>query len=72
MYDPAYSNFFLHQGGDPSAPIYNEPQGQFGDQYFWDFRNQSAQTYFVSSVLSTLMDPAVDGTFTDDVDGVRF
>lgn len=33
-------------------------------------RNASAAQYFITSVLSVLSDPAVDGTFTDDVDGV--
>ena len=69
MYDSAYSGFFLHRGGDPTAPIYNEPI-TFGDQYFWDYRNVSAAEYFVSATLSVIEDPAVDGTFSDDVDGV--
>jgi hypothetical protein len=69
MYDPAQSGLFLHTNGDPNGPIYNEPI-EFGDQFFWDFRNESARLYFVQSVLSTLQDDAVDGTFSDDVGGV--
>lgn len=59
MHDPAYSGFFMHSIKDGSN--YNEPI-HFGDQYFWDFRNESAQEYFVSSVLASLSDDAVDGT----------
>jgi hypothetical protein len=119
MYDESYSGFFLHEKGDPSSPIYNEPIS-FGDQYFCslleggvlcaprsllshfqcalsafrslppslplslsfslslslsctragDFRNQSVREYFVSATLASISDPAVDGTFSDDVDGV--
>jgi len=35
-----------------------------------DFRNVDAAAYFVSSVAASVADPAVDGTFTDDVTGV--
>jgi hypothetical protein len=64
MYDEAYSGYFLRAGGVPTAPAYNEPI-HFGDQFFWDFRNESARQYFVSSTVATLRDPAVDGTFTE-------
>lgn len=69
MYDQSYAGFFLHEKGDPSGPIYNEPIS-FGDQFFWDYRNQSVREYFVSATLASISDPAVDGTFSDDVDGV--
>jgi hypothetical protein len=38
-------------------------------QFFWDFRLPEVREYYIQSVLSTLTDPAVDGTFTDDVTG---
>lgn len=74
MYDPTYSGYFLqyqagNPKGQPAGTIYNEAREE-GDQFFWDFRNASASAYFISSVLSSLSDPAVDGTFTDDVTGV--
>lgn len=40
-----------------------------GDQFFWDFRVPDAANYYITSVVSTLTDPSVDGTFTDDVTG---
>ena len=40
-----------------------------GDQFFWDYRVPDAAQYYVMSILGTLSDPAVDGTFTDDLDG---
>jgi hypothetical protein len=49
--------------------IYNEGI-QFGDQYFWDYTNPAAAEYFITSVVASLGDPAVDGTFTDDVGGL--
>ena len=41
----------------------NEPI-PFGDQFFWDFTNEAAADYFVSSVVASVAHPAVDGTFT--------
>jgi hypothetical protein len=39
-------------------------------QFFWDFRNVDAQDYFAEKVcLQGVMDPHVDGTFTDDPGG---
>jgi hypothetical protein len=72
MYDPAFQDFFLRYTdgqGNKIGAIYNEPIS-FGDQFFWDFTNASAAQYFITSVVNVLSDPAVDGTFTDDVDGV--
>jgi hypothetical protein len=71
MYDPLYAGFFLRY---PDAKgnklnVYNEPIA-FGDQFFWDFTNASAAGYFIQATMAVLNDPAVDGTFTDDVDGV--
>jgi len=46
----------------PPAPVRPPAAG--------DYTNPDATQYFISSVLASLDDPAVDGTFTDDVDGV--
>ncbi len=66
MYDPTKANYFLQY---PNGTIYNEARSE-GDQYFWNFSNPDAAAYYVSSVVSTLSDPAVSGTFTDDVTGL--
>ena len=67
MYDPTKAAYFLQY---PNGTIYNEPIAQ-GAQFFWDFRNTDATQYFVSSIAAVLAsDPAVDGTFTDDVTGM--
>jgi hypothetical protein len=72
MYDPATSDYFLQYTngqGVKNGTIYNENGGP-GNQFFWDFRNSSAADYYISSVMSTVNHPAVDGTFTDDVTGL--
>ena len=67
MFDPTMASYFLQY---PNGTIYNEPIAQ-GAQFFWDFRNTDAAQYFISSIAAVLAsDPAVDGTFTDDVTGV--
>ena len=71
MYDSSKADYFIQYTdgmGHKNGTIYNEPGGP-GDQYFWDFRLDEVKHYYVSSVLSTLVDDAVDGTFTDDVTG---
>ena len=37
------------------------------DQYLWDYRVPAAADYVVSSIVKSLSDPAVDGTYTDDI-----
>jgi len=72
MYDPSKADYFLQYTdglGHKNGTIYNEPIS-FGDQYFWDFTNPDAANYYVTSILTSISDPAVDGTFTDDVSGV--
>lgn len=66
MYDPTKKNYFLLT---PDGNIYNEPRME-GDQFFWNYTNPDAANYFIDSVVASLSDPAVDGTFTDDVTGV--
>jgi Hypothetical glycosyl hydrolase family 15 len=71
MYNSSLSDYFLQYTdgqGHKNGTVYNEPGGP-GDQFFWDYRNKEMAEYYMSSVLSTLTDPAVDGTFTDDVTG---
>ena len=71
MYDPRYADFFLQYqdaAGRKTGRIYNEVGGP-GDQFFWDFRVAAARDYYMYSVLTTVSDPAVDGTFTDDLNG---
>lgn len=67
MYDPSLAGYFVHA---LDGSIYNEPQGTYGDQFFWDFRNESASQYFIASVLESVSTDDVDGSFTDDVDGM--
>lgn len=71
MYDPTLQNWFLQYtdgNGVKNGTTYNEPGGP-GDQFFWDFRLEDPTNYYITSVLGTLADPSVDGTFTDDVTG---
>ena len=71
MYDSLYADWFLQYqtpSGMKNGTIYNEPGGP-GDQYFWDFRLEAVREYYKYSVLTTLSDDVVDGTFTDDIDG---
>lgn len=78
MRDPAKGTWFLQYtdgSGRKNGTIYNEigefpPGVTIGDQYFWDYRVDAASEYYVSSVLESVSDPAVDGTFTDDVTGL--
>lgn len=72
MYDPATADFFLQYTdgkGHKNGTIYQEDI-QWGDQFFWDFTNPKAAEYFINATVASLDDPAVDGTFTDDVGGV--
>jgi len=72
MYDPSKSNWFLQYTdgkGKKNGTIYNEPI-IYGDQYFWDFRVPEASKYFVDSILQSIKNLYVDGTFADDVTGL--
>lgn len=72
MYNPATADYFLQYTdgkGNKNGTIYQEDI-TYGDQFFWDFTNPAAADYFVTSVVASLSDPAVDGTFTDDVGGL--
>jgi hypothetical protein len=72
MYNESLAHYFLQYTdgeGHKNGTIYNE-RISFGDQFFWDFRDPAAADYYIQSVLESISDPAVDGTFTDDVDGV--
>ena len=74
MLDPTKASFFLQYGWNSTThsgngTIYNEARAE-GWQFFWNYLNEEAANYFVSSVDAVLNDDAVDGTFTDDVDGL--
>ena len=72
MYDPTKTDYFLQyhfSGASGNGTIYNEARNE-GDQFFWNYLNPEAASYFVSSVTASIADDAVDGTFTDDVDGL--
>jgi hypothetical protein len=63
-----------HQQRRPNG--HDSQKNRFGNnglgdgQFFWDFRNVDAQDYFAEKVcLEGVMDPHVDGTFTDDPGG---
>jgi len=66
MYEPRYADYFLryHNG-----TIYNTARAE-GDQFYWNFSNPAAAEYFINSVVASVSDTAVDGTFTDDVSGL--
>jgi len=74
MLDPTKADYFLqyewnnktHTG---NGTIYNEARAE-GYQYFWNYLNEEAADYFISSIDAVLDTDAVDGTFTDDVDGL--
>lgn len=66
MYDPTKAGWFLQYtdgNGNKNGTVYNEPGGP-GDQFFWDYREEVVTDYYITSIMSTLTDPAVDGTFT--------
>ena len=74
MLDPAKADWFLQYEWDNvthrgNGTIYNEARAE-GYQYFWNHLNREAADYFVSSIDAVLDDDSVDGTFTDDVDGL--
>ena len=72
MYDPHTADYFLQYTdgkGNKNGTIYQEDI-TWGDQFFWDFTNPKAADYFISSVVDSPDDPAVDGTFTNDVGGL--
>jgi hypothetical protein len=72
MYDESKKDWFLQYtdgNGHKTGEIYNEPRAE-GDQYFIDYRNADAAAYFTRAILTTLVDNDIDGTFTDDRDGI--
>jgi hypothetical protein len=74
MLDPTRASYFLQYGWNSTThtgngTIYNEARAE-GWQFFWNYLNKEAADYFISSVGAVLDDDAVDGTFTDDVDGL--
>ena len=57
----------------PNGSVYNEPTTMLGvelRQYFTDWRNADAARYFVGAIVQATLNGAVDGTFTDDREGL--
>jgi len=72
MQDPSKSGYFLqYQSGPSKGIVYDENQFNGLKQYFWDFRNTSAVDAFIADAIGpdAVGNEAVDGIFTDDVDG---
>lgn len=46
------------------------PPPRLQDQYFWNYSNPDAASYYISSVLASINYPETDGSFTDDVTGI--
>lgn len=72
MYDDSKKDWFLQYtdgNGHKTGEIYNEKRAE-GDQFFIDYRNADAAAYFTRAILTTLIDNDIDGTFTDDRDGI--
>ena len=61
------TSFFLQY---PNGTIYNERQTP-GDQFMWNFSVSAARDYYTSSVMSTLANPWVEGSFTGAWVGVH-
>ena len=75
--DPTQAGLFLQyrntQGGPPNGTVYLEMYREkydFGAMGFWDFTQSAATAAFISSVIESIADPAVDGTYLDDPIGV--
>lgn len=75
--DPEQAGLFLQYrdtlGGPPNGTVYLEMYREkydFGAMGFWDFTNPAATSAFITSVLGSIADPAVDGTYLDDPVGV--
>ena len=73
MYDPSKASWFLQYTdgkGNKNGTIYNAHRDE-GDQFFIDWRVPEAAAYFVSSLVDLILsNPAIDGTFTDDREGL--
>merc|ERR1711988_1025820 len=59
-----YNQIRQPPGGAPEQPM------PWLSQYFIDWRNPDAQAYFVGAIVNSTFLPGVDGTFTDDSQGV--
>ncbi len=73
MYDPSKADWFLQftdGAGHKNGTIYNIRRSE-GDQFLIDWRNADAAAYFVDSIMRVVLSsPAVDGTHTDDREGL--
>ena len=65
MYDKKKAGWFLQftdGHGRKNGSIYQRNQWE-GDQFLWDYRVKAAADYVVKSVVESVSDPAVDGTY---------
>ena len=72
MFDPSKADWFLQYTdgrGNKNGTIYDDPRME-GSQYFIDYRNADAASYFVGAIVNTTINLGVDLTFTDDRDGI--
>lgn len=75
--NPSQAGLFLQYrntlGGPPNGTVYLEMYREkydFGAMGFWDFTQPAATDAFISTVLASVADSAVDGTYLDDPVGV--
>ena len=75
MSDPSKEHLFLHYlpgnpSGEPPGKVYNDTIS-WGAQWFFNHTLPEARALFISSLLAVLNASSdVDGSFTDDVDGL--
>jgi hypothetical protein len=75
MNDPAKADLFLqflpgNPSGTPAGTVYHDPN-PYGDQVFFNHSNIATQLAFIESLVAVVTaGPELDGSFTDDVDGL--
>ena len=72
MDDPSKAGYFLQYTdgkGNKNGTIYAEDI-EFGRQWFWDHTNPNASEAFVTGIVNSVDDDAVDCTFMDDPNGL--
>lgn len=75
MNDPTNADLFLqyqpgNPAGVPAGTVFHLPN-PYGDQVFWNHTNVRAQLALINSLFDVVNASAdVDGSFTDDVDGL--
>lgn len=72
MYNPSFSDYFLQYNdgyNNNNTIIAVGTGGQPGTSYFWDSRNASANLQQQASIMSTILNPWVDGSQFDSIYG---